>query len=759
MTKDWEIILVDEGDNACLEWDVLKRSGRGKPVYLDPDQPIGKRVEDLLARMTLEEKVGQMCQYSGFSKRLEALVKEGRVGSFLNVQGAKNSNKIQRIALRQSRLGIPLIFGLDVIHGYSTIFPIPLGWASSWDPDIVRKAASIAAKEAASEGVHWTFAPMVDITRDPRWGRIAEGAGEDPYLGSAMARALVEGFQGANLADPDTIAACPKHYVAYGGVEGGRDYNTVDISERVLREIYLPPFKAAIEAGAETIMSTYIDLCGIPAPANRYLLTTILHEEWGFEGFVVSDWNSVGELINHGLAGTLEEAAKEAVGAGLDMDMTSGAYERSLARLVKGGKISEKAVDEAVRRILRIKFKLGLFERPYVDPKRARRILQNREHVETALDLARRSIVLLKNDKGLLPLRKSIKSVAVIGPLANDRKDPLGPWSCMGNPKDVVTVLDGIKSTVSPRTKVLYSKGCEIERTSTKGFEDAVNKAKESEVVIVVVGESKDMSGEAASRSSLDLPGVQEELVKAVYETGVPVVEVLMNGRPLSISWSSKHLPAILETWFLGIQAGNAIADTLFGNYNPSGKLPVTFPRTVGQVPIYYNHKNTGRPPTAARDTSKYIDVPHTPLFPFGHGLSYTRFKYSNLRVRHKGTRAAEKFEISMDVENVGDRKGDEIVQLYLRDVVASVTRPVKELKGFKRITLTPGEKKTVSFTLTKELLSFIGRDMKRIVEPGIFMVMVGRSSEDIQLTGSFEVEKLGMRGGKTLRSREKVRD
>ena len=720
----------------------LRQSVRKNPVYLDPNQPINKRVEDLLRRMTLEEKVGQMCQYSGFSDAFESLVKEGKVSSFLNVQGAENSNRIQKIAVEESRLGIPLIFGLDVIHGYSTIFPIPLGWASSWDPDMVKKAASIAAKEASADGVHWTFAPMVDIARDPRWGRIAEGAGEDPFLGSAMARALVEGYQGTDLADPETIVACPKHYVAYGGAEGGRDYNTVDISDRVLREIYLPPFKAAVKAGAGTIMSAFNDLSGVPASANPYTLTTILRKEWGFEGFAVSDWNSVGELINHGIAGTPAEAAKEAVDAGVDMDMCGDIYQRSLVQLVKEGWISEKTVNEAVRRILRIKFKLGLFEHPYVDPNRARTVIQSKEHLEVALELARRSIVLLKNEEGLLPLRKDIGSIAVIGPLADNHNEPLGSWSCVGNPKDVVTVLEGVKSRASLNTNVLYAKGCEIEGTSTEGFEDAINKVKKSDVAIVVVGESRDMSGEAASRVSLDLPGVQEELVKAVYETGVPVIEVLMNGRPLSISWSAEHVSAILEAWFLGVQAGNAIADVIFGNYNPSGKLPVTFPRTVGQVPIHYNHKNTGRPPTAVKWTSKYIDAPHTPLFPFGHGLSYTKFEYSNLQINSKGKGAAQRVEVSVDVKNVGDCKGDEIIQLYLRDVVASVTRPVKELKGFKGITLEPGEKKTVKFTLTLENLSFIGRDMRRIVEPGTFMVMAGKSSEDIQLEGTFTVKK-----------------
>ncbi|MDH5702843.1 MAG: beta-glucosidase BglX [Aigarchaeota archaeon] len=722
---------------------IVSQSRSKKPIYLDPSQPISKRVEDLLGRMTLKEKIGQTCQYSEFSEKYEALIKGGKVGSFLNVYGAENTNKAQKNAVEHSRLGIPLIFGLDVIHGYSTIFPIPVGLASSWDPDVVRRAASVAAIEASSEGIHWTFAPMVDIARDPRWGRIAEGAGEDPYLGSAMARAAVEGFQGNNLADPNTIVACPKHYVAYGGAEGGRDYNTVDISERVLREIYLPPFKAAvIDARAGTIMSAFNDLNGVPASANLHTLTGILREEWGFDGFVVSDWNSIGELINHGIAGTLEEAAKEAVNAGVDMDMQGDVYQKSLAKLVKEGHVSQRTIDRAVKRILRIKFMLGLFERPYVDPTHAGKIIQSKENIEAALEAARRSIVLLKNEGDLLPLKKDVRSVGIIGPLADDHTAPLGSWSCQGNPKDVVTVLDGIKSRVSPETKVLYAKGCDFEGTSTEGINEAIEIAKEADVVIVVVGESAEMSGEAACRASLDLPGVQEELVRAICKTGIPVVQVLMNGRPLSISWSAEHVPAILEAWFPGIQGGNAVADVIFGDYNPGGRLPVTFPRTVGQVPIYYNHKNTGRPPSPDRWTSKYLDIPSTPLFPFGHGLSYTSFEYSKLQIRPRKVGPASKIKVSVEVKNIGDRKGDEVVQLYMRDVVASVTRPVRELKGFKRITLESGEKRTVSFTLAWEQLSFINRNLKRVVEPGAFNVMVGRSSGDIQLTDSFDVKK-----------------
>jgi len=717
--------------------------GYESPTYLDSSQPIEVRIEDLLRRMTLEEKIGQMCQYSGITREHEQMIKEGKIGSLLNVFGAEEINRVQRIAVEESRLGIPLLFGLDVLHGYKTIFPIPLGLASTWDPEVVKRVASIAAAEASANGVRWTFAPMVDIARDPRWGRIAEGAGEDPYLGSVMARAYVEGYQGSSLSDPNAIVACPKHYVAYGGAEGGRDYNTVDISERTLREIYLPPFKAAVEAGAETIMSAFNELNGIPASANPYTLKTILRGEWGFKGFVVSDWNAIGELINHGVAKDIYEAAEKALKAGVDMDMQGDVYRRTLISLVREGKISEDLIDEAVRRILRVKFKLGLFERPYVDPDRARKIIKCREHIEAALEIARKSIVLLKNEGNLLPLSKNISSVAVIGPLADDHEAPLGPWSCLGDPRDVITVLEGVKSKVSRETRVLYAKGCDIDGYSMEGFDEAVKAAKESEVAIVVLGESRDMSGEAACRANLDLPGVQEDLLREIHAAGVPIVLVLMNGRPLSISWPAEHIPAIIEAWFPGIQAGYAIADVIFGDYNPGGKLPVTFPRAVGQVPIYYNHKNTGRPPLPdVKWTSKYLDIPYTPLFPFGHGLSYTRFEYTGLEISPREVGLRDTVSIKFKVKNVGDRVGDEVMQLYVRDPVATVTRPVKELKGFKRITLKPGEEKTVEFKLTLEDISFLNHEMRRVVEPGEIRVMVGSSSEDIRLTGSFVVKE-----------------
>jgi len=718
----------------------VKPSEDTKPLYLDPSQTVEARAEDLLGRMTLEEKIGQMCQYTKYPEKHEELLEAGRVGSLFNVTGAEQTNQVQRIAVEQSRLGIPLIFGLDVIHGYSTIYPIPLAMASSWDPEMAKKAASMAAAEASSEGIHWTFAPMVDIARDPRWGRVAEGAGEDPYLGSVMARASVEGYQGENLTDPDTIVACPKHYVAYGGAEGGRDYNTVEVSERTLRDVYLPPFKAAVDAGAGTLMSAFNDLNGVPASANRFTLTTVLREEWGFEGFVVSDWNSIGELVSHGIAGTRAQAGKEAVEAGVDMDMEGYVYQTTLARLVEEGVVSESTVDDAVRRILTIKFRLGLFDRPYTDTGLAAEVIQCTEHIEAARDFARRSMVLLKNENSLLPLKKDLKTVAVIGPLAEEQDALLGCWPCMGKPEDVVTVLEGIKDKVSEETEVLHAKGCDIQGDSAEGLKDAADKAKAADVAIVVVGESREMSGEAGCRSSLDLPGVQEKLVRDVCDTGVPVVMVLLNGRPMSISWPAEHAPAILEAWHPGIQGGNAVADLLFGDFNPGGRLPVTFPRTVGQIPIYYNHKNTGRPATSLLYTSKYIDLPSTPLYPFGHGLSYTRFDYSNLMISPEKIMPDGEVEVSLDVKNVGDREGVEVVQLYLRDLVGSVTRPVKELKGFKRITLKSGEKTAVKFVVGPEQLAFVNRGMKMVVEPGTFKVMVGGSSEDIELTGGFEV-------------------
>lgn len=716
------------------------------PVSASPtSSDVEKKVGALLARMTLEEKLGQLQILDGeangnYRPEHLDLIRKGLLGSTLNVRGARRTNELQRIAVEQSRLKIPVLFGFDVIHGYRTIFPVPLAEAASWDPAAVELAAGVAATEASTAGVRWTFAPMVDIARDPRWGRIVEGAGEDPYLGSAMARARVRGFQGRDYSAANKIVACAKHWVGYGAAEGGRDYNTTDMSERTLREIYFPPFKAAVDAGVGTLMAAFNDLNGVPASANPFTLTKVLRGEWKFDGFVVSDYESVKELVNHGLARDEAEAARASLSAGVDMEMVSRLYGKYVRELIREGKLSQAAVDEAVRRVLRIKFRLGLFDSPYADESRERTAVFSRANLEVAREVAARSIVLLKNERDLLPLNKNVQSIAIIGPLADDQQDMLGSWAGDGRTEDVVTLLAGLKSKVSPATKVTYEKGCRIEGDSTEGFDEAVRMAREADVTIVAVGESADMTGEAASRASLDLPGRQLDLVKALLASGRPIVVVLMNGRPLTISWIAENAPTILETWFGGTEAGNAIADVLFGHVNPGGKLPVTFPRAVGQVPLYYNHKSTGRPADPSNKyTSKYLDVPVTPLFPFGYGLSYTRFRFSNLRLSAPAIRPDGRLTASVDVENIGNRAGDEVAQLYITHVAASVTRPVKELKGFERITLRPGEKRLVQFTLAPETLGFYNRDMQFVVEPGELRVFVGTNSVD-GVSASFRV-------------------
>jgi beta-glucosidase len=710
-----------------------------------PRANVERRINSLLARMTLEEKIGQLQQLDGEAngnyrpEHLE-LVRKGLLGSTLNVRGAERSNELQRVAIEQSRLKIPLLFGFDVIHGYRTIFPIPLGEASSWDTVAVERAASIAAREARASGVHWTFAPMVDIARDARWGRIAEGSGEDPYLGAALARARVRGFQGADYSAPDRVVACAKHWAAYGAAEAGRDYNTTDMSENTLRDIYFPPFKAAADAGVGTFMSAFNDLNGVPATANPFIMTKVLRNEWKFDGFVVSDYTAVEELLKHGVAADGSEAVRLALSAGVEMEMVSRLYNKHIAQLLREGKLTQAVLNEAVRRILRIKFRLGLFERPFADAAREQSALANPVHIKAARDIASRSMVLLKNELETLPLSKTLKSIAVIGPLADSQKDMIGSWSGDGRAGDAVTLLAGIKAKVGPRVKVSYAKGCEINDGSTAGFDEALKAARGADVAIVAVGESAEMSGEAASRSSLDLPGRQLELVKALHATGKPVIVVLMNGRPLSINWVAENVPAILETWFAGTQGGHAIADVLFGDVNPGGKLPVTFPRNAGQCPIYYNHKNTGRPPDANNKyTSKYLDVSWTPLFPFGYGLSYTKFRLMNLQLSARSIPTNGRLTASVEVENTGSRAGDEVVQLYIRDVASSVTRPVKELKGFERITLRPGERRRVTFTLGPEQLGFYNRDMRFTVEPGEFKVFAGTNSQE-GLEGSFSV-------------------
>ncbi len=697
---------------------------------------IDERVEGLLARMTLEEKVGQLLQYTGAQKDLRTIAAKGGVGCVFSYGGAENTNELQRAAVEESRLKIPILFGHDVIHGFQTIFPIPLGIASSWDPKASELAARIAAREAAAGGIRWTFAPMVDIARDPRWGRVAEGAGEDPFLGAAMAAAQVRGFQGKDVSAPDSILACAKHFAAYGAAEAGRDYAAVDMSERMLRQVYLPPFHSAVNAGVWTIMTSFNSVNGVPATVNELLLKTILRGEWKFRGFVDSDYQAIEQLIPHGVAATPQEAALKAIRAGVDMDMVDGAY-LTLIDAVKDGKLPLSLIDTSVRRVLRAKFALGLFERPYVDEQREKVVLFAAEHVDAARRVAQKSIVLLKNDGALLPLPKNPGTIAVIGPLADSRKDMLGSWRAHGKEEQAVTVLEGVRAKVGPEARVVFAKGTGMLAGTAEELAAAVSAAEAADVVLLVLGEEGDMSGEASSRAFLDLPGKQQQLLEAIVATKKPVALVVMSGRPLTITWAAEHVPAIVWPWFPGSQAGHAIADILFGDVNPAAKLPITFPRSVGQIPIYYSHLRSGRPEDPKEKyTSKYIDITNEPLYPFGHGLSYTKFEYSDLSVKAAGEGT---FTISADISNAGKRIGDEIVQLYVNDPVASIARPVKELRGFRRITLTPGEKQRVEFTITRTDLQFWS-DRGWKTEPGEFKVWIGPSSVG-GLEGKFELK------------------
>ncbi|MDN5202159.1 beta-glucosidase BglX [Fulvivirgaceae bacterium BMA10] len=724
--------------------------------------PFEKEIVDLISRMTIEEKVGQLTlSVSGVitgptasaksSEELKDDIRKGLVGGYFNGFGAEFTYELQKISLEESRLGIPLLFGGDVIHGFKTIFPIPLAEAASWDMDIIERSSRVAATEATAAGLNWNFAPMVDITRDARWGRIAEGAGEDALLGSKVTMARVKGFQGKDLSSPHTLAACTKHLAAYGAPDGGRDYNTVDMSDRLLREIYLPPYEAAVKAGSATFMTSFNELNGVPATGNTYLLKDLLRTEWGFDGMVVSDYNSIAEMINHGVAIDKAEAGVIALEAGTDMDMEGYVYLKELPRLVKEGKISEAKIDEAVKRVLRLKYNLGLFNNPYLysDQKREKELLMCSEHLETALEMAKKSIVLLKNENQLLPLKSDIKSIAVIGPLADNKTELNGTWSFFGDLDDPVTVLEGLRNKIGPSTELLYAKGCEFYSDSKEHFQEAIATAKKADVVIMAIGESAVMNGEAASRSSIDLPGIQKDLVREIHKTGKPIVALVFSGRPLAISWMDENIPAILETWFLGTQTGNAISEVLFGDYNPSGKLPVSFPRNVGQVPIYYNYKQTGRlydgdydePASQRIYLSKYRDVPNSPLYPFGHGLSYTEFEYSEIDLSKEIINMDEKLQIKVQVKNVGLYDGEEVVQLYVRDLVGSVTRPVKELKGFEKIHLAAGETKEVVFELSVEDLSFYRKDMTFGPEPGTFHVFIGTSSKEVK-KATFELSE-----------------
>ena len=702
--------------------------------------------------MTLAEKIGQLNQYSGnweatgpittnVGNKLDA-VKRGEVGSILNIYGVEHTTVFQQAAM-QSRLKIPLLFGQDVIHGFSITFPVPLAEAASWDMKAIEKSARVAATEAAASGVHWTFAPMVDIARDPRWGRVMEGAGEDPYLGSLIATARVHGFQGMGLGNLDAVMACAKHFTGYGDVIGGREYNSVDMSLHTLWEVYLPPFKAALDAGAATFMNSFNDLNGVPATGNKYLQRDILKGKWGFKGFVVSDWGSIGEMINHGYVKDSYEAAQVAINAGNDMDMESDSYLKNLAKLVANKKVSERVIDEAVRRILTKKYELGLFSDPYrySDADREKRILNRKEHVEAARDVAKKSIVLLKNEHQVLPLSKNLNSIAIIGPMAKVKQELKGTWSLnVGNVNDIVSVYEGIQQQVG-KTKLLYAKGCDVTDTSRAGFAEAYKIASQADVVVMAMGEQFDWTGEAKSRSNIHLPAIQEDLIKAVFATGKPLVVLLMAGRPMVFNYTADHAPAILYTWWLGNQAGNAIADVLFGNYNPAGKLPITFPRSEGQIPIYYNYFNTGRPAHDDVQTNyppSYIDLSNTPRFAFGHGLSYTTFNYTNLQINKKNMKKKETITVTFNITNTGKYAGEEVAQFYLRQMVAQPLRPVKELKGFEKVMLEPNETKTITFTINSDKLSFYNEQLEKITQAGEFSLMVGSASDDIRLQDNF---------------------
>ncbi|WP_199269818.1 glycoside hydrolase family 3 N-terminal domain-containing protein [Mucilaginibacter lacusdianchii] len=714
---------------------------------------IDKKVEALLSQMTLEEKIGQLNQYTSDRLATGPLtpnsakyqeIKDGKVGSMLNIRGAKETRMIQEMAM-QSRLKIPLLFGLDVIHGYRVTFPIPLAEAASWDMNAIESSARVAATESAASGIHWTFAPMVDIARDPRWGRVMEGAGEDTYLGSLIARARVRGFQGKGLGNLDAVMACVKHFAAYGAALAGRDYNSVDMSDRQLWEIYLPPFKAAADEGAATFMNSFNDLNGIPATGNAYLQRDILKGKWNFKGFVVSDWGSISEMIAHGFAKDNTDAARLAMLAGSDMDMEGHAYINGLAGLVRDKKVDVALIDDAVRRVLHKKFEMGLFDDPYrfSNEGREKKVLNSVANRKTAREVAEKSIVLLKNDNQLLPLSKSAKTIAVIGPLGKSSTDMKGFWSVDWENDHLVSLFEGLQNKVGKQTQLLYSQGCAIKDSSRNGFADAVATAQKADVVVMAVGEAFDMSGEAKSRSNIHLPGVQEELIKAVQATGKPVVVLVMGGRPLIFNWTADHANAILYTWWLGSEAGNAIADVLFGDYNPAGKLPMSFPRAEGQIPVFYNAKSTGRPspdgmPAPYRST--YLDLPNTPRYAFGYGLSYTSFAFSDLKLSKSTMQANETIEISFTLKNTGRYTGEEVAQLYLQDVTASITRPVKELKDFQKVLLKPGESKTITFTVNKDKLSFYDQKMNWTAEPGEFKLMIGNSSDHILLQDKFEL-------------------
>jgi len=723
-------------------------------------------IDNLLSKMTLDEKIGQMNQYNGFwdatgplpdgewQKNRYRHLKNGLVGSMLNVTGVDKVRALQKIAVEETRLGIPLIFAFDVIHGYQTISPIPLAESASWDLEAIEKSARVAAVEASAAGLNWTFAPMVDISRDARWGRVMEGAGEDPFLGSLIAQARIRGFQGNDLSAINTIAACAKHFASYGFAEAGRDYNTADTNEYTLFNTILPPFKASVDAGVSTFMNSFNTVDEIPATGSTFLQRDILKGEWDFEGFVVSDWGSIGEMIPHGYARDGAHAAEIAANAGSDMDMESSLYVRKLNELVTNEKVDISIIDDAVRRILGVKYDLGLFDDPYkyCNEEREKEIIGSKENHEAVLDIARKSIVLLKNKDELLPLKKKNQTIAVIGQLANDKNSSIGNWRGRGVANSAVSVLEGLRSYKD--NKLIYAKGLDVYYGDTnfftrvdinyndkRGFSQARSAAKSSDVVIMVLGEEGYQTGEGRSRTNLLLPGLQQELLEEIYKINKNIVLVLVNGRPLNISWADENIPSIVEAWQLGSQAGNAIAEVLYGDYNPSGKLTMSFPRNVGQVPIYYNYKNTGRPSKSQKavTTSAYSDVENSPLYPFGYGLSYTNFNYSDLMISSESMNVNESVIASITVTNSGKYKGKEVVQLYIRDLFGSLSRPLKELKGFEMIELEPGESKIVNFTIDSSLLKYYTVNKKWESEPGDFNIYIGGNS-DVEMFKKFKL-------------------
>jgi beta-glucosidase len=758
--KQLSLILISLFVLSCADG---SKNGVAKS---DSKDAIDQKVDSLLSIMTLEEKVGQMNQYNGFwnvtgptpqegdaAKKYEHL-RNGMVGSMLNVRGVENVRAVQKIAVEETRLGIPLIIGFDVIHGYETMSPIPLAESASWDMEAIKRSAEVAAAEAAASGINWTFAPMVDISRDARWGRVMEGGGEDPYLGSKIAAARVQGFQGDDLAAVNTIAACAKHFAGYGFSESGKDYNTVDFGTSTLYNQVLPPFKAAQDAGVRTFMNSFNILNGVPATGNAFLQRDILKGAWDFDGFVVSDWGSIMEMVPHGFAADNREAAKHAANAGSDMDMESYAYVNELVSLVEEGLVDEALIDDAARRILRVKYELGLFDDPYryCDEAREAEVIGNPEFQDDVLDMAKKSIVLLKNETQLLPLKRTGQKIAVIGALAAEKNSPLGSWRIASKDSTAVSLLEGLQSY--PENQITYAKGVDvtegptafvfetkINETDRSDFDSAIAAARSADVVIMALGEHGFQSGEGRSRTDIDLPGLQQELLEEVYKVNKNIVLVLFNGRPLAINWAAEHVPSIVEAWQLGSQSGNAIAQVLYGDYNPSGKLPMTFPRSVGQIPIYYNHMNTGRPVSPGPELvfwSHYIDQTNDPLYPFGYGLSYSNFEYANISVENDYG-ASGVVKVSVDLTNSGTMDGKEVVQLYIHDMHASVARPVRELKGFELVELSAGEQRTITFELTEEELGFYLNDGSWTLENGRFKVFVGGNSMDT-LASEFEI-------------------